>query len=346
MNESPTLEYNLAEKLGEGAYAIVYKAYLKSDTKKLYPLAVKQTKPDNKEKWTGIQIDAIREIYALRRANHPNVMKLYDVFIENGFTNLVYEYLDIGLDKIISGSPLSEPQAKTYFKMLIEGVNYLHNTLHILHLDIAPKNLLISYNPDTKEPTLKIADFGLSYTYCEGRCAMAAYQNVPELNPLTSPPELLEPTAITLPYRAPELLYGATQYGPPTDMWSCGCVFAEMLMGSPLFPGRTEAEQKQLIAKCLGMPNDTVWPGFSSLSAVESGAGNTGRTKQLQQRTLQPGRSMERKGIVGLGPSSSKTVIMKLLNYNPLERPTASGILRSSYIKEGCCPLNELPYLT
>ena len=344
MSESSVLGYNLCEELGKGAYAIVYKAYLKSDTKKLYPLAVKRIRSDNNERWTGLQINAIREIYALRRANHPNVMKLYDVFIENGFTNLVYEYLDIGLDKIIRGSPINEPQAKTYFKMLIEGVNYLHNTLSILHLDIAPKNLLISYNPDTKESTLKLADFGLSYSYSDGRCAMGAYQGTSELNPLTSPPELMEPTAITLPYRAPELLYGATQYGPPADMWSCGCVFAEMLLKRPLFPGHTEPEQKQLIAKYLGMPNDTVWPGFSALNAAGSGGDSSGRVKQPQQRMLQSGRGMDRRGIAELNPFRSRSVIMKLLDYNPMKRPSASGILRSSYFKEGCCPLNELPY--
>lgn len=343
-------KYNICENIGEGAYAKVFKAYLIEDTKKLFPLAIKQIIPDNEEKKTGFQINAIREIYTLRRADHPNIMKLYDVYIKDGLTNLVYEYLDVTLEKIIKKFEIKESQAKTYFKMLIQGVNYLHNTLYILHLDIAPKNLLISYNPDTRESTLKLVDFGLSYPYSTSRYAMSTYQNSSPLNPLTSPPELMEPTAVTYPYRAPELLYGATQYGPPADMWSCGCVFAEILLGKTLFLGpdvadqnRVIANQKQLISARLGAPNDTVWPGFSALNMSNSDNSTVGR--QTQQRTLQSARMGERgKGFLELDPYKSKKVISALLSYDPSKRPTANGLLSKGYFEKGCCSLNELPF--
>lgn len=355
------LKYELSEELGKGSYATVYKAYLKEDTMKLYPLAVKQIRPDKDDKRIGFQISAIREIYALRRANHPNIMKLYDVFISNGYTNLVYEYLDIGLDSIIRNFRISEAQGKTYFRMLVEGVNYLHNTLSILHLDIAPKNILISYNPNTKESTLKLADFGLSYPYSSSRCVMGAYQCDPSsspsssLNPLTSPPDLMEPGAVTLPYRAPELLYGATQYGPPTDMWSCGCIFAEILLGEPLFPcrgGDNIDAQKQIIAERLGTPNDTVWPGFS-LFADEAARMGQEQQAQLhpqalmmrpQQRAFPAGRVIEKgRPFSEFDRFKSGKVITRLLSYDPNRRPTASGLLKSSFFKDGCSPLNELP---
>lgn len=346
--------YVLGDLLGEGTYAKVFKAYLKEDTKKLYPLALKRTKPDKEDKKIGIHIDAIREVYALRRANHPNVLKLYDVFIESGFTNLVYEYLDVSLDKIIRNNKITEAQGKTYFKMLTEAVNYIHNTLHILHLDIGPRNLLIAYNPDTHESTLKLADFGLSYPYGAARTAMARYQDEP-LSALTSPPELMEPTAITITYRAPELLYGATQYGPATDMWSCGCVFAEMFFGRPLFPGSPSADiryQKDLIKNALGTPREEVWNGFSSLETAVAQQMQIQQQQQQQQqyvfkRVVPVGRTVVKGKGLGLPDwlhAKTKKVITLLLSYDPAKRLTASGLLRSDYFKEGCCPTNELPF--
>lgn len=107
-------------------------------------------------------------------------------------------------------------QVKCYMKQLLSGLEHCHNR-GILHRDIKSSNLLLS-----KEGILKIADFGLATSY-----------DPENMQPMTS-------QVVTLWYRPPELLLGATYYGVGVDLWSVGCILAELLTGEPIFPGRTE----------------------------------------------------------------------------------------------------------
>lgn len=155
------------------------------------------------------------------------------------------EYCDYNLSGIIASSPSQFPLAtmKYFLKMLLNGLQYIHNKF-IIHRDIKACNLLINYHG-----TLKIADFGLARIY--------------------SPGEPLSPEVVTIWYRAPELLLGSKEYSTTIDMWSCGCLMAEMILKEPLFKGKGELQMINLIFACLGTPNDTTWPGFSSLPTVK-----------------------------------------------------------------------------
>jgi serine/threonine protein kinase len=75
----------------------------------------------------------------------------------------------------------------------------------------------------------------------------------------------LSPQVATLWFRAPELLYGATMYGPSSDMWSVGCIMAQLLLRAPLFHGSTELEQLSMIFGVLGTPTEVNWPGVTAL---------------------------------------------------------------------------------
>lgn len=128
-------------------------------------------------------------------------------------------------------------------RMLLSGLKYLHG-LSIMHRDIKPANLLI-----TDDGTLKIADFGLARIYRKN-----------------SPERCYSPQVATRFYRAPEILWGASQYGPPIDLWAAGCVFAEMLRGIPLFSGTTDIEQLALVVRLLGTPDLEQWPELATLA--------------------------------------------------------------------------------
>lgn len=107
-------------------------------------------------------------------------------------------------------------QIKCYMKQLLAGLEHCH-LRGVMHRDIKGSNLLVN-----NEGVLKVADFGL-----------ANYVNSGHRQPLTS-------RVVTLWYRPPELLLGSTDYGPAVDLWSVGCVFAELLVGKPILQGRTE----------------------------------------------------------------------------------------------------------
>jgi len=125
---------------------------------------------------------------------------------------------------------------------LLQGLHYCHRN-NILHRDIKGSNILID-----NAGVVKIADFGLARSY-------AGQEST---NPLTN-------RVITLWYRPPELLLGSTKYGPEVDMWSVGCIFAELVLGKPILPGKNEMEQVDLIFKLCGTPTEEVWPGCTKL---------------------------------------------------------------------------------
>ena len=117
---------------------------------------------------------------------------------------------------LYSWSVFPRLQVKCFMKQLLSGIEHCHNN-GVLHRDIKTSNLLVS-----SDGILKIADFGLATSY-----------DPENARPMTS-------QVITLWYRPPELLLGATHYGVGVDLWSVGCILAELLLGEPIFPGRTE----------------------------------------------------------------------------------------------------------
>ena len=113
---------------------------------------------------------------------------------------------------------MTEKQAKGYFQQMVNGLSYAHNQ-GVVHRDLKPENILIDQNGN-----LKIADFGLARTF-----------TIP-IRPYTR-------EVVTMWYRAPELLLGSCEYSTPVDLWSIGCIFAEMVTKKPLFRGDSEIDQ-------------------------------------------------------------------------------------------------------
>ncbi|KAH0713634.1 hypothetical protein KY285_009107 [Solanum tuberosum] len=221
-------------KIGQGTYSSVYKA---RDLKTNKIVAMKKVRFVNMDP-ESVRFMA-REISILRKLDHPNVMKLEALVTSriSGSLYLVFEYMEHDLAGLAAAPRVkfTEAQIKCYMQQLLRGLEHCHSR-GVLHRDIKGSNLLIDDNG-----VLKIGDFGLATTFEPN-----------QTQPLTS-------RVVTLWYRAPELLLGATEYGVAIDMWSAGCILAELSAGKPIMPGRTEVEQMHKIFKLCGSPSEEYW---------------------------------------------------------------------------------------
>jgi cyclin-dependent kinase 12/13 len=181
-------------------------------------------------------------------------------------------------------------------KQLLEGLAYCH-AQKVLHRDIKGSNLLISHDGQ-----LKLADFGLARAYDSEK--QHEYTN----------------RVITLWYRPPELLLGASMYGPAIDMWSAGCIFAELLLRKPILPGKNEFEQIDLIFKLLGTPDEAEWPRCKALKYYDLILSQVPRrySNRFDEKfsTLDP---------------TAKDLLRKLLTLDPEKRISADEALNHEY---------------
>ncbi|KAJ3329130.1 Cyclin-dependent kinase catalytic subunit [Gonapodya sp. JEL0774] len=232
--------YEKLEKIGEGTYGVVWKARSK-DTNKI--VAMKKIRLETEDE--GVPSTAIREIsllQELRRVNSQNVVQLLETVHNDAKLYLIFEFLDMDLKRFMDKQErdITPDLIKRLLRQLIQGLESCHER-RILHRDLKPQNLLID-----SRGTLKIADFGLARGF---GIPLRTYTH----------------EVVTLWYRAPEVLLGSRHYSTGLDMWSVGCIFAEMCNRSPLFPGDSEIDQLFRIFRILGTPTEAVWPGVSSL---------------------------------------------------------------------------------
>lgn len=307
-------KYVKGKKLGSGQYADVFSAHLKTDPTQL--VAIKKIKVGAEAKEFGISYDSLREIKFLQELNHPNIIKLYAVFSTKGQNlNLVLEQLPQGdLLKLIQDTQnisYTPADIKSWMLMLMRAIWFCHQNF-ILHRDIKPNNLLIAANGE-----IKLADFGLARSFAD------PYQ------PMTS-------QTITIWYRPPELFYQARHYGAAVDIWSCGCVFAELIARDVLFRAWPESElgMLSLISEKVGTPTEENWPGVTSLPNYLPPSEIT----PLRNRDywLAHFRSI---GEIGVD------LLMKMLLLDPRERLSAKRVLEHEFWTTSPRPsrLEDLP---
>ncbi|OSD02282.1 Pkinase-domain-containing protein [Trametes coccinea BRFM310] len=233
--------YSKIEKVGEGTYGVVYKA---RDINTNRVVALKKIRLEAEDE--GVPSTAIREISLLKELKDENVVRLLDIVHADQKLYLVCEFLDVDLKRYMENGnkakrPITPEIVKKFTYQLASGLRYCHSH-RILHRDLKPQNLLID-----KDDNLKLADFGLARAF---GIPMRTYTH----------------EVVTLWYRAPEVLLGSRHYSTAIDMWSVGCIFAEMCMrGHPLFPGDSEIDQIFKIFRVLGTPNTEIWPGVQDL---------------------------------------------------------------------------------
>ncbi|XP_043697749.1 cyclin-dependent kinase C-2-like [Telopea speciosissima] len=298
------------EQIGEGTYGQVYMA---REIKTGEIVALKKIRMDNERE--GFPITAIREIKILKKLQHENVIKLKEIVTSQGHERdeqgkqgttdgnkykgsiyMVFEYMDHDLTGLADrpGMRFSIPQIKCYMRQLLTGLHYCHVN-QVLHRDIKGSNLLID-----NEGNLKLADFGLARSFSNDHNGN------------------LTNRVITLWYRPPELLLGTTKYGPAVDMWSVGCIFAELLQGKPILTGKNEPEQLNKIFELCGAPDEVNWPGVSKIPWYN----NFKPTRPMKRRLREVFKQFDHYAL---------ELLERMLTLDPSQRISAKDALDAEY---------------
>ncbi|KAJ5836225.1 Sirtuin family [Penicillium robsamsonii] len=229
--------------LGEGTYATVFKGRNRQTGEMV---ALKEIHLDSEE---GTPSTAIREISLMKELKHESIVSLYDVIHTENKLMLVFEFMDRDLKRYMDTrgdrGQLDPATVKSFMHQLLKGIAFCHDN-RVLHRDLKPQNLLIN-----KKGQLKLGDFGLARAF-------------------GIPVNTFSNEVVTLWYRAPDVLLGSRTYNTSIDIWSAGCIMAEMYTGRPLFPGTTNEDQLIKIFRLMGTPSERTWPGISQLPEYKS----------------------------------------------------------------------------
>ncbi|MCO5583129.1 hypothetical protein L7F22_037037 [Adiantum nelumboides] len=195
-------------------------------------VALKEIHLDAEE---GTPSTAIREISLMKELRHGNIVRLHDVIHTESRLLLVFEFMEQDLKKYMDihgeKGALDPVTVRSFMFQLLKGTAFCHEN-RVLHRDLKPQNLLIN-----KRGELKLADFGLARAF-------------------GIPVNTFSNEVVTLWYRAPDVLLGSRTYSTSIDVWSAGCIMAEMISGVPLFRGRDNNDQLNQIIRVLGTPDE------------------------------------------------------------------------------------------
>ncbi|GCC31180.1 mitogen-activated protein kinase 4-like [Chiloscyllium punctatum] len=260
---------------------------------------------------------ALREIKIIRRLDHDNIVKVFEVLGPKGseiprdiwrlsVVYIVQEHMDTDLARLLEQGPLSEEHAKLFMYQLLRGLKYIHSA-NILHRDLKPANIFIN----TEDLVLKIGDFGLARI----------------VDPHYSHKGHLSEGLVTKWYRSPRLLLSPNNYTKAIDMWAAGCIFTEMLTGKMLFAGAHELEQMQLILKTIPVLREEdkqdllrVMPAYINPKWEV--------TKPLST-------------ILPEGNAEAIDFLEKILTFNSMDRLTAEEGLAHLFMSPYSCPQDE-----
>ncbi|KAL0950632.1 hypothetical protein HGRIS_007422 [Hohenbuehelia grisea] len=286
------MNYVQLEKLGEGTYATVYKGRSRTTNE---IVALKEIHLDAEE---GTPSTAIREISLMKELKHVNIVRLHDVIHTETKLTLIFEYADQDLKKYMDQhgdrGALEPNTVRSFMFQLLKGTAFCHEN-QVLHRDLKPQNLLIN-----RKGELKLGDFGLARAF-----------GVP-VNTFSN-------EVVTLWYRAPDVLLGSRTYSTSIDVWSCGCIFAEMISGVPLFRGRDNQDQLLHIMRVIGTPSD------ATLKKIATDSPEV----QLKQFPRYP--KMPFQQVLPKASPQAIDLLERLLKFDPAERISATEALSHPY---------------
>lgn len=300
-------EFLRQEQLGNGPNSIVYKVKEKK-TGKVFALKV----IEDIGLRSKLPKELFREITLLRNLNHDNIVKLHDVFLDSNPSSLllVFEMCPYSLDKFIERYPLDyikHDHVKCISRQLFKGLNYLHKNF-IIHRDIKPANLLVS-----DKGQLKIADFGLSRKF--------SYVSRPST-----------PGRMTRWYQAPEMLLEAPTYTTKVDIWSAGCVVAELMTKRPFLPGQSDIQQLNLMIGILGCPTVKNWPKFHECR-VPGRINLVGHPYNRLADHLQH-----------VGCAAAHSLLSTIIMYDPDKRASAEECVRHDWFEQAPFPSKSIEF--
>eukprot|EP00347_Sterkiella_histriomuscorum_P008494 403344883 len=283
-------KYKITKNLGDGTYGSVAMA---TNSQNGEVVAIKKMK---KKFYSWDECMSLREIKALRKLNHPNIVKMKEVIRVNNDLYLVFEYMQGNVYEMIKDNKargLSDDQVKSVLFQTLQGLDYMH-THGVFHRDLKPENLLF-YNGH-----VKVADFGLS-------------KDIRSIPPHTD-------YVSTRWYRAPEILLHSTTYNSPVDIFAMGCIASELFTGQPLFPGRSEQDQLYRLCAVLGKPPVSWQDGYRMAVHIGTNFPNFA--------------ACDISKIVNKASPVAIDLIQKMLIWDPVFRPTAKDCLNHPYFAD------------
>ncbi|KAK9765492.1 mitogen activated protein kinase [Basidiobolus ranarum] len=300
-------QYELLSLVGEGAYGVVCSAIHKPSGQKV---AIKKITPFDHSMFC---LRTLREIKLLKYFNHENIISVLDITRPESMEKfnevyLIQELMETDMHRVIRTQDLSDDHCQYFLYQTLRALKYMHSA-NVLHRDIKPSNLLLNANCD-----LKICDFGLARS--------ASFNEESNGGFLTE-------YVATRWYRAPEIMLSFKEYTKAIDVWSVGCILAEMLSGKPLFPGRDYHHQLTLILDVLGTPTMEDFYSIKSRRARDY-------IKSLPFKKKIPFSQM----FPNANPHAID-MLERLLTFNPARRINVEEALRHPYLEQYHDPEDE-----
>lgn len=283
-----TERYSHLEPIGIGVSGLVCSA---KDQITKRTIAVKKLAQPFKSE--NIAKHMYREVRLLKTLKHENIIHLNDIFISpSEDIYLVTDLMSTDLHTLLRSKKVDNQFAQYFMYQIMRGLKYVHSA-GVIHRDLKPSNILVNENCD-----LKICDFGLARVQ---EASMTGYVS-------------------TRYYRAPEIMLTWKRYNEKADIWSAACIFAEMLLGEPLFLGKNHIDQFCVITKLLGSLPDHVISHITSPNTMSF-------VRSLPEYSRKPWTTLIP------GANTKATMLLdKMLQYDPDERISATDALASAYL--------------
>merc|ERR1711991_406168 len=289
-------KYDVQQKLGKGAYGIVWKA----KEKKTGEIVALKKIFDAFQNSTDSQ-RTFREIMFLQQlAGHENIVELLNVLKADNDKDiyLVFEFMETDLHAVIRANILEDIHKQYIMYQLFKAIKWMHSA-NVLHRDIKPSNLLLN-----SDCLMKLADFGLARS----------------ISDTTDDTAVLTDYVATRWYRAPEILLGSTKYTKAVDMWSLGCIMGELLSGKPIYPGTSTMNQLDRIIEVSGRPSP------EDIAAIDA---------PYAQTMLESLGDVKVRKLEDIFPNASADAIdlmQKLLDFSPVARYNIDQTLEHPFV--------------